>query len=277
MDGYEFDELVRRSLSPASRRGMLRVGTGFLAASALAALGLHAPDEVQAKKKKPCPPCKKRKQGKCKAKLPDGTTCPGGSCTSGKCIPTPPACGGACGGLAPQCCPPTVFAPGGTCAAANDICCTPAQGGGACSVDFPKCCSPTTQDPVGLCTEADRTCCTSAQGGGTCSAEFPQCCPPTTQDPDGLCAEASETCCTSEQGGGLCPADAPQCCPLDLGGGCCAAGDSCCAIDDDCPGALVCDDSGCCGEAAQPRTRAVGGRSDRSRSAGSSRGGGISR
>jgi len=44
-------------------------------------------------KKKSCPPCKKRKKGKCKAKLPDRTPCPGGSCLSGNCVAAaPPEC-----------------------------------------------------------------------------------------------------------------------------------------------------------------------------------------
>src|SRR4051794_24260786 len=39
---------------------------------------------VAAKKKKPCPPCKTRKKGKCKVTLPDGTAGAGGTCQGGK-------------------------------------------------------------------------------------------------------------------------------------------------------------------------------------------------
>ena len=40
------------------------------------------------KKKKACPPCKTRKQGKCKKKRPNGAACRGGTCQQGACIPS---------------------------------------------------------------------------------------------------------------------------------------------------------------------------------------------
>jgi hypothetical protein len=85
MDGKSFDVLVRRVLGRPSRRGMLRAGAGSLVTAALAGRGLSAPDDVEAKKK-PCPPCKKRKKGKCKGSLPDGTGCTNGTCQGGRCI-----------------------------------------------------------------------------------------------------------------------------------------------------------------------------------------------
>lgn len=80
MDAPHFDARTRRVPTGLSRRG----GLGFLAI-----LGLHqfvAPNPAAAKrKKKRCPPCKRRKKGKCRGALPDGSPCPGGACRSGSC------------------------------------------------------------------------------------------------------------------------------------------------------------------------------------------------
>src|SRR5687768_6311995 len=91
MDPSRFDALARSLTLAGSRRralGGLLFGTlGHVASR---------PDEVGAKKKKPCPPCKKRKKGKCKKKLPDGTPCAGGACQDGRCVAvcTPPCTDG---------------------------------------------------------------------------------------------------------------------------------------------------------------------------------------
>ncbi|MDQ2655123.1 MAG: hypothetical protein M3Z20_18990, partial [Chloroflexota bacterium] len=82
MDANGFDALARTLTDARSRRGAL--------ASLLAGtFGLAALTETAAKKKKPCPPCKKRKKGKCKAKLPDGTACESGTCQGGRCVTHP--------------------------------------------------------------------------------------------------------------------------------------------------------------------------------------------
>ncbi len=103
MDGFRFDTLARSLTRAGSRRAALTVVLG----GALATRGLGT---TEAKKKKACPPCKKRKQGKCKGKKPDGTTCAGGVCQGGRCVaaaPPPPPCVGAAGatpcGSAGQC------------------------------------------------------------------------------------------------------------------------------------------------------------------------------
>jgi hypothetical protein len=64
--------------------GSRRRAIGVLSASTLGLLATRT--EEAAAKKKPCPPCKKRKDGKCKKKKPDGTLCAGGTCQGGKCI-----------------------------------------------------------------------------------------------------------------------------------------------------------------------------------------------
>jgi hypothetical protein len=76
MDGQFVDDLARGLAHGASRRGLLLGSLGLL---------VRRTDEVAAKKK-PCPPCKKRKHGKCKANLPDSTPCSTGKCQSGRCV-----------------------------------------------------------------------------------------------------------------------------------------------------------------------------------------------
>jgi hypothetical protein len=85
MDARLFDTLARAVTEARSRRGALAAVVG-------SALGVAGLAETDAKKKKPCPPCKKRKKGKCKKKLPDGTGCRGGTCQGGRCVASP-GCG----------------------------------------------------------------------------------------------------------------------------------------------------------------------------------------
>ena len=100
------------------------------------------------RKKKPCPPCKKRKQGKCKAKLPDGTACSGGTCLNGSCRPAsgpsdvsspllPPA---PCAGLQDD-----ALCDGGTGRCLNGVCNRPetCRGGRALCAVSSECCSKT--------------------------------------------------------------------------------------------------------------------------------------
>src|SRR5262245_3306710 len=70
------------SLSVMSSR---RVVVAAALASVLSTPSRDAPAAKH--KKKPCPPCKQRKKGKCKTIAPDGTACSGGTCQGGSCIP----------------------------------------------------------------------------------------------------------------------------------------------------------------------------------------------
>ena len=81
MDGDRFDALARALTAIGSRRRALGALGG-----ALGSLGLAHPNEAPAKKKKPCPPCRWRKKGKCKKTFPDGAACRGGTCQGGRCI-----------------------------------------------------------------------------------------------------------------------------------------------------------------------------------------------
>jgi hypothetical protein len=89
MDGSRFAALLRVLITARSRRRAL----GGLGVGLLSLLGSRT-EAVAAKKKhhkkKPCPPCKQRNKGKCKANVPDGKACAGGACQSGSCVPSSP-------------------------------------------------------------------------------------------------------------------------------------------------------------------------------------------
>src|SRR5215217_720802 len=80
MDEIHFDALARTVTAAGSRRRALAALSGVLGL----ALGASSPETSEAKKQ--CPPCKKRKNDKCKKDKPDGTACPGGACQSGRCL-----------------------------------------------------------------------------------------------------------------------------------------------------------------------------------------------
>jgi hypothetical protein len=93
METHQFDSFVR-SLGRATYRRCLLFS---LALSPFAGLVARQADNAVAKKrhkkkgtKKECPPCTKRKQGKCKGTLPDGSACRAGTCQSGRCVAAVP-------------------------------------------------------------------------------------------------------------------------------------------------------------------------------------------
>ena len=147
MDAHRFDALARTLTTAGSRRRALN---GLLSGTLGLVLTASTVEDVAAKK--PCPPCKKRKQGKCKKKLPDGSPCSGGTCQSGSCVAAgcerncdrkicgSDGCGGSCGTcVAPETCQngdcrctrncaPDGCGPdgcGGFCGSCNDGTCTP--------------------------------------------------------------------------------------------------------------------------------------------------------
>ncbi len=143
MDAARFDRLARSLTDRRSRRGALAAVVG-------GALGVAGLAETDAKKS--CPPCKKRKKGKCKKKLPDGTPCGNGVCRAGTCaacaagqrvcgsacvdLTTNSAhcgsCGKACG--ATQLCDRGTCVTGiGTCAAGANLCLGPMAPGVSCN------------------------------------------------------------------------------------------------------------------------------------------------
>ena len=130
MDGSSFDTLARAFSTSRARRGLAQLLLGAALGGTQALAGLNeaearrgqrrkrqkrrdqrrrdrnqrpsdAPQaEGKKRKKKACPPCRKRKKGKCKGTLPDGAACPGGTCQAGSCVPTtsPPICTPSCVG-----------------------------------------------------------------------------------------------------------------------------------------------------------------------------------
>jgi hypothetical protein len=114
MDGTRFDRLT---LALGQRHGRRRVGLLLLS---LVLDGVLTGSGGTAAKKKPCPPCRTRKHGKCKGKQADGTPCENGStCQNGTCVCLPRK--RACSEL---CCPS-----GQVCDRSRNLCANP----GACA------------------------------------------------------------------------------------------------------------------------------------------------
>ncbi len=226
MDAKRFDTLAK-SLTFSSRRGVLAGLLGSLVISAVAELDAQAKrrarqgqqraternkqgagrDRVGAEKKKPCPPCKKRKKGKCKGTLPDGTGCSGGTCQGGRCVaavvPPSPApcpegqrlCRGACLSVL-ICCDASDCAGGRTCQAGTCAC--PPEKSKLCpgSTICKECCVKAdctpfvTQTDTGVATCSGDGVCVCAEPGTRYCADRRHC---------GSCCESTE--CT---GGAIC-------------------------------------------------------------------------
>jgi hypothetical protein len=201
MDSARFDNLTRSLTTAGSRRRMLAA-----ALSGASGLVVGASSVDQARAKKTCPPCKRRKQGRCKKKRPNGTACgPGGQiCQSGRCrcpggttdcsgscvnLGGDPRNCGSCGkrcGVNEQCvagqcrCPhqsggDEICSPGAICCPTNNACSCIGSG----QFLDPATCAAVTECPSGstpctstsnvcLNTVPSRVCCPS---GTTCTAE----------------------------------------------------------------------------------------------------------
>jgi hypothetical protein len=256
MDGSQFDALLRRATQDSSRRGVLRSAVGVLAAATLGLVGLSASEDVEAgpnswrtlyrhridagshdgghlrsSGKKNCPPCKKRKHGKCKKKEPDGTACEGGTCRGGSCV---------------QAVPP----PGDPCSQSGGFHC-----GALCCPEksFPVCCAPDANPDYASCWPPGYQCCMPL-GGGACAPD--EVCCPRRFGLRALCSNPArgERCCEAVESGGsggFCAAD-EGCCPHGVtnqdNSGCCPSGAACCNDTTDCNEAAgeTCL-RGCCG------------------------------
>ena len=223
MESERFDDLVRGAFERASRRRVVRVSLGALAASLLVGRGLTGESVAKGKKGK-----KKRK-----GQQPTDTIAPGPS--------SPPAPAATCPADAPLTCGT------GCCPTTFPKCCVERFG----IAPNVRLAARTASDVS--CNPESFTCCPADLGGGSCGGCLPQCCPPTEREPFGVCAAGDATCCPVSVGGGACPADSPKCCP---GGGvkrvdiappaaCCQANQDCCLTDDDCPDGQTCNGS-CC-------------------------------
>jgi hypothetical protein len=145
VESEQFDALVRETYEGATRRGVVGVGVGALAVSALGVLGLRG--EADAKKKK-------KKKG-CKGDRP--VKCGGGCCSENY----------------PQCCDDAYLTSGKGCNPAGFTCCPLENGGGSCSPNFPLCCPAVPEAPYGYCCPTGNDCCETdddCEIGVTCVA-----------------------------------------------------------------------------------------------------------
>jgi len=203
MDGTHFDALARSLSTAGSRRRAL----GGLLVSALGLLGSQT-EKASAKKKKPCPPCKKRKKGKCKANLPDGTSCEnGGSCLSGSCRPpagpldvTPP----------PSTCSPAICA---GCCDAQGVC-QPGNTHLACGSGGGPCAACANPKPVcfnNVCTTCQNNAPARPCPNGCCDGITGTCLPGTTRGSCGAVGGACQTCPWGVCANGVCTCDNTSC------------------------------------------------------------------
>lgn len=184
MDPSRFDTLSRVMTTAGPRRAAI----GTILAGLLIMPGA---DYGVTRKKKACPPCKRRKQRKCKGSLPEGTSCPGGTGQSGRCISTPACANGRrdgsesdvdCGGTCPRC------LNGRTCSSRNDcasaLCangmCQACSASPECGTDVNGTCScsqPATGGPkvcIGTAVPPTVMSCETCPPGGTiCLAGLP--------------------------------------------------------------------------------------------------------
>jgi len=233
MDGSHFDALTKELSAPGSRRRAL----GGLFAGALGLLSIQT-DEGAAKKTKPCPPCKKRKQGKCKKNRPDGAACPGGECRGGNCIATasPP---GACPAGRVSCDGQCRLTPGGACNSHAECCSNYCYTRGAYPGEcYPSCLGKTCTQDADCCVNVG---CIAATCGGCARTE-------------GFC-QNGKVCCYSECHLGDCFSFVGERCasrfdcagyqPCIAGKCSCYAGWDCC-FDTDCAAGEYCQ-GGTCG------------------------------
>ena len=215
MDGVRFDTLTCSLTQTGSRRRALLTTLGGVLSSGL---GLASVDETVAKKK--CPPCKKRKNGKCKKNKPNGTACDGGTCQSGRCVAAAPplvfnafGCldvGAACRGGDANCCSGRCdgAAPGpgqpdtSRCVGHDESTCLPGQTNFGCGGEANIACTPTAG------AETNGQCTTTTGNAAYCGADGD--CFACTRDtdcegvcgPQAACIPCAKRC--ADQGGTAC-------------------------------------------------------------------------
>lgn len=99
MDADRFDALSHIVTSDWNRRGVVRALIGLAVGSGLppALAERVIARKKRRRKKKPCAPCQRRTNGRCRGAQPDGTRCGEcGTCLDGVCTPATTLCGGTC-------------------------------------------------------------------------------------------------------------------------------------------------------------------------------------
>lgn len=173
VESRKFDTLVRRAYQGGSRRGVLRVGVGALAATALTAIGLQSDDAEAKKKNKKITICENGETLRVKKK---GWQKKHPTATKGACVEP-------------------------ICPAERPVEC----GFGCCPSEFSKCCD-NVNDPVftTTCNPTSHTCCPASVGGGSCPASNPVCC---LRDPENVetrnCCPAGSACCSEDADCGI--------------------------------------------------------------------------
>jgi hypothetical protein len=191
VDANRFGSLARILTPTGSRRRALATGFGSVLGIVLGAASVEVP---AAKKKKPCPPCKKRKQGRCKKQLPDGTACQSGTCQGGSCVAT-------------------------TCPAVCPVCQTCNSASGSCAVDTSE------NGEAGAGCAAPKVCCSGTCCSGVHACNVASSCATCAEVCDANCAFCSNLAQGGTRCGGLpdmdctspcsssaqCTADFPTC------------------------------------------------------------------
>jgi hypothetical protein len=199
MDADRFDALSRMVSTAGSRRRAVATALG----GALILLSLAHPDDAAVKKR--CPPCKKRKKGKCKKK-PDGSNCPGGICRRGVCqpgdlCPGQRLCDGECI-PATQCCTKADCPAGSLCC--NGVCSgSKLEAGQNCFLSE-DCCSNYCQRSMNF----NDVRCAATCRGGLCSQESHCCrgepCLPVASAGFSFCGGCAESGYGCESAAGCC-------------------------------------------------------------------------
>lgn len=167
---------LRSITDRATRRGLVRTLAGLV----LGGTHLSAGNvDVDAKK---CPPCRRKKKGKCKKKKPDGTRCENGQgfCQGGAC-----ACGDGPACAVHEVCQAEICFPQGTCPAGTQTCVP--ESGTTCGED---CYCGQSAEGHTVCFESGGLCFlpTMCQSSGDCApgkacVDFSGCCSPPLSSP----------------------------------------------------------------------------------------------
>jgi hypothetical protein len=181
VDNKLFDAMVRGAVGAASRRGVLRIGIGTVAASALGVRGLNAEQFAHARKKK------KRRKKRDRCRLLRGQSIGRFACGDGCCLRDRQVC-----------CDDPSDPSGKSCFPRDSVCCPAALGGGACNEGH-QCCSPAAGAPQASCANLSQGqhCC-PPNSGGACEATF-ECCPSAfTNDENRGCCQEGSPCCNDD-------------------------------------------------------------------------------
>lgn len=194
MDDFDFDALARSLGTAGSRRLAL---TGLIGSTLGLGLGAASTERAEARKKK-CPPCKKRKKGKCRATKPKKRPC------GGKCIPANQCCTDAECGERRLCVDGACVIGQGTCVTGADFCDGPSEAD-FCGQQETSCACVTSTTNQTRCGEAEAFIvpflCGDCLSDADCAGKYPLV-------PGVFCGQATGAGCNCE-GSTFCMAPCP--------------------------------------------------------------------